>query len=189
MADKPIPTPEELRQLLSYDPETGKLFWKERGPEWFTGTPRSPEWLAKWWNSRFAGAEAFTTANSNGHKTGAVFGVKYLAHRIIWAMVTGEWPEDQIDHIDGDRAHNRFENLREATNAENCQNREAVSRSSSGHIGVHYNSTLHKWRAGIGKDWKYYWLGNFDHKEDAIAAYLEAKQRIHTFSPEPRRPQ
>ena len=62
MANKPIPSPEALRQLLSYDPKTGKLFWKERGPEWFRDTEgRTAQHACKNWNARYAGEEAFTS--------------------------------------------------------------------------------------------------------------------------------
>ena len=92
MASKPLPSPEDLRQLMSYDPETGKLFWKERGAEWFTdGTYHTAEVQAQIWNTKYAGKEAFTPLNSCRYHTGAVLGKILLAHRIAWAITHGRW--------------------------------------------------------------------------------------------------
>ena len=59
MATKPLPSQEVLRQLLRYEPETGKLFWRERTPDMFSADGRDPEWKARNWNSKLAGREAF----------------------------------------------------------------------------------------------------------------------------------
>jgi hypothetical protein len=100
---KELPSPDLLRKLLRYEPETGKLFWRERDREFFKSDRDY-----KVWNIRFAGKEAFT-ASDCGYKTGKVFGKTYRAHRIIWALQTGAWPRDEIDHIDQDKSNNAWE--------------------------------------------------------------------------------
>jgi len=47
---------------------------------------------------------------------------KFMAHRIIWAMHYGEWPDSGIDHENGDRLDNRIENMRDTTQFTNCKN-------------------------------------------------------------------
>jgi hypothetical protein len=90
MAAKALPSPDVLRQLIRYEPETGRLFWKERVAENRHG---------KTWNARHAGKEAFIQANAGGYKSGAIFDIRVSAHRVGWAMFTGEWPAGDIDNI------------------------------------------------------------------------------------------
>jgi hypothetical protein len=106
----------------------------------------------------------------------------YRAHRLAWLYVHGEWPSDQIDHINGDRADNRISNLRAATNSQNKQNaRKARSDSRSGLIGAMWESQKNKWRAVILVDGKKKHLGYFDQAEQAHAVYIEAKRTLHPF--------
>lgn len=173
MAKRPLPSPEELRQLLSYDAETGKLFWLPRPREIFA-TSRA----FALWNTRFAGHEAFTSVNNNGYRHGKVFGIGLLASRVIWALQTGAWPTEYIDHRDTDRLNNKWCNLRSATHAENMHN-QGRRRSTSGLKGVHWDSRDQKWRAQIMRDGKKHFLGNFTTAEAAHEAYKIAAGRLH----------
>ena len=179
MTDKTIPTPEELRKLLRYEPETGKLFWKPRFAEQFSDGRRSPERMASWWNTRFADKEAFTPINSKGYHTGAIWGKMLLAHRVAWVIAHGRWPEHFLDHINGIRSDNRLCNLREATNAENCRN-SITPMGESGVRGVRMDKRWRKkWQAritvaGVAKS-----LGYYETKEEAIAARLAAAKKYH----------
>ena len=135
MTKRTLPTPETLRQLLRYDPETGKLFWRERGPEWFPNATHSREHNQGKWNSRLSGKEALS-GRTKGYATGMLLNGNYAAHRVIWAIVYGVWPEAEIDHINGVKHDNRIVNLREASRGENSRNIGLRSNNSSGYKGV-----------------------------------------------------
>lgn len=179
MAKRQLPSPEELRQLLRYEPETGKLFWRERGPEWFEHGKQGAARHCKSWNARFAGKEALTATHIQGYKDGHVNSRHLLAHRVIWAIVMGEWPEHDIDHDDGDKANNRWRNLRPATSAENMQNKPVRRDSSTGIKGVQFHQQTGKFIANIQAHGKRHYLGLFNRAEDAKAAYDMAAARLH----------
>lgn len=167
--NRSIPVP-ELRKLIDYDPGSGTFTWRTR---------KLPKWDAK-----FAGKTAGSVA-ATGYVTLRIMDRAYLAHRVAWAMVTGEWPGSlQIDHIDGDRSNNRIANLRLATNAENAQNTGARSRNTSGYLGVVWFKPKRKWKAEIRAGGRYRHLGYFDDPAEAHAAYVSAKRELHWFSPE-----
>jgi hypothetical protein len=168
MADKHLPTPEDLRGLLRYEPETGKLFWLER-----KGDGQS----VKRFNSMYAGREALTYL-SKGYRIGSVMDADAKAHRVAWAIYYGEWPQGQIDHINGDRADNRIANLRVVDFVGNARNRKAGKNNSSGVIGVGWSSRHRKWRASIRHHGELIYLGAFASKDDAIAARRDAEARL-----------
>lgn len=95
--------------------------------------------------------------------------------------VTGEWPEINVDHRDGDPSNNRFSNLRDVAQQVNVQNvRKGTKRNlSSGLLGVSFHARDRLWRARIYKDGKDIVLGYFKTPEAAHAAYLSAKRDIH----------
>lgn len=176
MTNRALPSPEILRQLLRYETEAGKLYLLPRGAEWFNGsTPGYVESARRWWNEKFAGKEAFHNPNAKGYLTGRLLGRYFQAHRVVWAFHTGRWPIDQIDHIDGNRANNRIENLREVDNSANQKNGSIPSTNKSGIVGVHFSPTHHRWRAYISIDRKKVHLGTFPDKESAIAARRAAE--------------
>ncbi len=106
----------------------------------------------------------------------------YRAHRLAWLYVHGEWPNDGIDHINGDKVDNRISNLRAATQAQNLQNISKANRNSkSGLRGTSWNSGNNKWRAEILVDGKRKHLGYFEQAEQAHAVYIEAKRTLHPF--------
>lgn len=179
MAKKPLPTPDELRQLLTYDPDTGKLFWKERGPEWFADGKHSSTRSAATWNARYAGTEAFTTADRFGYRQGAIFGRTYRGHRVIWAIAYGHWPELDVDHINGDTSDNRLSNLRESTKMENSYNRGCPANNTSGFKGVFWHRRRARWGAKIRHQGRRIDLGLFLDKTDAAKAYDAAARKHH----------
>jgi len=169
-----VVTPDELRQLLSYDPDSGKLFWKSQPASCFKN-----EGAAKAWNSRFSGKEAFKSPHICGYLAGCIRYKKYLAHRVGWAIYHGQWPAEQIDHINGDKKDNRIANLREATRSENAHNVKRTCRNISGFKGVSFDTNRQKWISSILCDGKQRHVGRFDTAEAAYAAYCKAALKYH----------
>lgn len=153
-------TAERLRELLTYDPDTGI----------FTRISSS---RGRWPIGSIAG-----TTRPDGY-VGVQVGSRgsriYLAHRLAWFWMTGEWPRDKIDHINMKRADNRWSNLRVATHSQNLANVRAHADNASGIKGVLvYNG---RWRAMIKVGGKSLHLGLFDTAEAASAAYCAAARK------------
>ena len=173
MAKRPLPSPEVLRQLLHYEPETGKLFWKPRDISLFEGKYRQRAHAI--FAARFEGKEALTADNGYGYKQGRIFDKLHMAHRVIWALVHGEWPSQDVDHINGNRSDNRAENLRAVSRTENMRNARRPNHNTSGHIGVRWQPNAGKWRARIKVDRRTIHVGYFDSLDAAVAARKEAE--------------
>jgi len=169
MATKVLPTPEVLRQLLRYEPETGNLFWRDRGPEWFADGCEYAGRACKGWNTYHAGKAALTAISRKGYRHGRILYRAYMAHRVAWCIVHGVWP-DQIDHISGIKDDNRIENLRNVSNAENLKNQKIRSTNTSGFIGICWSKGRGKWQAQISVDSCQLHLGFFAHIADAVAS-------------------
>lgn len=167
MASKTLPSPDVLRQLLRYEHDTGKLFWRWRDDISFPC------------NSRFAGKEAFTSLDRGGYGKGVICGRTHQTHRVVWAIFHGEWPEHEVDHINGVRSDNRITNLRNATASQNQWNKVLQKNNTSGVKGVSWHTSNKKWRASITKHGKLTHLGLFDDIADASAAYAAASIKMH----------
>jgi len=178
MAKRQLPSPETLRQLLRYEPETGKLFWRERGPEWFKGGQSLGD-AKKTWNKRFSGKEAFTAVCGSGYHHGTVFGSFLMAHRVSWAVYYGRWPDNEIDHINCNKLDNRICNLREATRSENQRNTRVHKDSKSGVKGVYYYPPTKRWVAKIRVNGVNTHIGYFETMELARDAYRDADKRFN----------
>lgn len=121
--------------------------------------------------------------NSTGYFRVCIDGRSYLLHRLAWLYTHGEWPVMLLDHIDGDTKNNKLANLRSCTHLENSQNTSKKARCRSGFRGVYGPTSAGRWTASIGINYKQIRLGTFDTKEQAHAAYLEAKKTLHSFQP------
>ena len=172
---KDLPTYEYMSQLLSYDPETGVMTWKERPREMF-----AKECRFKAWNKCFANKQA-GSVNNHGYRilNIAISGKKCVlrTHRVAWLLHTGSWPTLDLDHINGDRLDNRIENLRQVTDNENQRNRQLSKNNSSGYQGVCFHKRVRRWQATIVQNSKQIYLGCYDTKEEAIAARKEAEHK------------
>lgn len=157
-----ILTQERLKELLSYDPETGVFTWMVSRKRSKSGST----------------AGSYT---KEGYLRVVFFGVEYRLHRLVWLYMTGEWPKDQIDHIDGNPANNRFANLRDVSNCVNQQNirKAPVHNKSTGLLGATLDKETGKFRARIRVNGKKKSLGFFETPQEAHQAYLTAKRKFH----------
>jgi hypothetical protein len=133
---------------VGYNPDTGNLFWLKSG-----------------YNRK--------TGNAIGHlkPSGYLYichgGKQILAHRMIWKIMTGAWPEHQVDHVNGVKTDNRWANLRKR------------STNKSGFKGVHWCNSEQRWVAQIRRNYKKFRLGAFATPEEAHAAYVAAATEMH----------
>lgn len=171
-----------LRTLLRYEPETGKLFWLERGASLFTANRfKTAEQQCRWWNGRFAGKEAFTAVHKTGCRHGHVLRELHYAHIVAWALHYGEWPADDIDHEDGNRSNNRAGNMRVVTHQVNMQNKKIYKNSKSGVHGVVWSDKKRRWQAYITVNKRRSHLGYFNNMDSAVAARMNAEREAGCF--------
>lgn len=170
MADKPIPTPDELRQLLSYDSGTGFLRWKHRDIKFFRDTEnRTASHAQAIWNATHPGKIA-TWDGSKGYLQCGVLKRKFMAHTVAWAIHYGEWPDKDIDHINGSRSDNRISNLRLATRKQNSANRGPNPGRLVKGVYKHRNN---RWRVQFCIGGKSKYIGIYDTIKEAADAYDE----------------
>ena len=152
-------TQKELWEILDYNQNTGVFMWCKQRRGVKTDVP--------------LGAD-----NGFGYLRITVLGKSYYAHRLAWFYMQNEWP-DQIDHINGDKSNNTWENLRNVTVQQNAQNKlKSQKNSDSKTLGVSWHKKAKKWQAHICiyKERKY--LGLFEDINEAQKAYLKEKEKI-----------
>lgn len=155
---------ERLKEVLDYNPETGVFRWKIYANK----------------NVAHIGSEAGFIQT---HKTGqrrkiGVDKKKYMAHRLAWLWMTGEWPPFEIDHEDTDGLNNQWVNLRCATPMQNMSNQGVRVNNTSGFKGVSRFRDKY-WVAEIRARGKRHRLGYFKTAEEARVAYCEATNRLN----------
>ena len=173
-------TPEYLRKVLKYDPETGNMFWLPRTPDLMKANAKySKERVCATFNAVYAGKPAFTATMRDGHKYGNINRKSFLAHRVAWAIHYGEWPQNTIDHINGNSADNRLANLRSATQQQNCCNRRNPMPLESGIRGARWDKKCRRWFSVITSKGKQHFLGYYETAEQAHKAYIDAANLHH----------
>ena len=158
-----------LKECFSYNYKTGDLTWKTRPRSHFNSNyGYNP------WNRKHEGAVAGTITDQ-GYMSVTVCYKRLKAHRVVWCLVNGVWPNGEIDHIDGNTLNNKIENLRVVTHKENMKNQKVRVSNKSGLIGVHWSNDRCKWVSSISKSGKLKCIGRFHDKFEAICARKSAE--------------
>jgi hypothetical protein len=166
-------TQAELKELFDYDPITGIVTRLKRTTR-KAGSERSIKNIQL--------TERAGTVSAQGYRVIRLHNKTYREHRLIWLWMTGEIPKHQIDHINRNKADNRWSNLRECNNTENQQNRTVASKNKTGHIGVFWYKNGYMAQIRVNK--KSIYLGRYKTVEEAAEAYKQAKAKYHTFNPQ-----
>lgn len=156
-------TVERAREVFYYCDETGDLTWKVRVAA-KTKIGSVAGWIQK-------------TNSGKCYRAAEIDGKQYLVHRLVWLLRYGEFPQSQIDHIDGNGLNNRIANLRAVTELENAKNARLQCNNTSGATGVVWHKECRKWKAQIRGNGRVLHLGVFARKEDAIAARKQAERQ------------
>lgn len=153
-------TRDEVAALLSYCPESGSFTWRVD----LRGGVKAGD---------VAGTE------SNGYRQIGLKGVRYYAHRLAFLLMTGAWPSQQVDHRNGVKSDNRWENLRDVSNTANQQNlRKPGQNNTTGLLGVS-RASGGRFLAMIVVDGQKKFLGRYDCPHVAHAVYLAHKRLMH----------
>lgn len=154
------PTQRQLKQQLDYDPLTGAFTWKVSN------------------SNRIKVGQIAGSIGNHGYLRISIDKKFYLSHRLAWLWMTGEFPPDQIDHINRVKTDNRWENLRAATNQQNQMN--CISKdNTSGKKGVTWDKWKSKWKAQIRVNGVNHNLGFYNDIEDAAVAYKNIARILH----------
>jgi hypothetical protein len=148
------PTQDSLLAVFDYDEATGDL-------------------THKYTTSSGVQGKLATYSHTRGYLSVSIGRKQYLAHRVIFMMKKGYWPQ-HVDHIDHNKANNSWNNLREVQQEVNNRNMPKQANSTTGHVGVSFMKTRNKYRAYITVNSKAKHLGMFDTVEEAVAARDQA---------------
>jgi hypothetical protein len=153
-------TPARLRELLDYDPATGRFTWRNK---WRKGMNRS---------GLIAGS-----SRNNGRRAIRIDGADYLASRLAMLWITGHWPKQMMDHINGNPGDDRWCNLREVNGWQHNANSKARGQSCP-LKGVYFEQRSQRYASQIKKHGHGIWVGYFDTAEEAHAAYRRAARKL-----------
>jgi hypothetical protein len=154
-------TAEQVRELFDYSAETGQLLWRNPKP-----------------NRYVKAGDVAGTPDRYGYVVINLKGKLHRAHRLVWFREFGVWPSGDIDHIDGNRSNNRLSNLRDVTRTVNLQNRRSAL-AKSGLLGAYFHASSGLWCSRIRVNGREHSLGYHKTPEEAHAAYLAAKRKLH----------
>lgn len=159
-----------ITELFDYDREAGVLYWRERPLADFKNSMAHAGW-----NGKLAGKAAGCTRY--GYVVIGIDGKYYRAHRIIWFIETGEWPLE-IDHDNGRKNDNRFDNLIDGDHVANMRNIPLRKTNKSGHHGVVWEKAKGLWAARIPVGGKLKTLGRSKDIQVAIALRKQAEAEL-----------
>lgn len=151
-----------LLECVDYNPDTGIFIAKKTVK-----------------GSKYRPGDILGSAISSGYIQIYVDGVSYLAHRLAWFYMTGDWPENDIDHKDRVKTHNWFLNLRKSTRRQNIHHQPVKATSSTGVKGVYFHKGRGVYHARIRVNGKRKHLGSFATPEEAKSAYDAAAMPLH----------
>lgn len=154
-------TAERLRQALDYSPETGFFCWRER------------------LSCRIRIGDVAGCIASDGYVRIRIDGVSYLGHRLAWLYVQGQWPAEQIDHVNGIKSDNRLRNLRPCSCIENAHNAPCHADNGVGLKGVTIERRTGRFFARICVNRRTIHLGTFSTTKEAAQAYDTAARHLH----------
>lgn len=163
-------TQRRLKELLNYDSVSGIFTWRVNK------------------GSRARAGQIAGASDAYGYVVIRLDSVLYKAHRLAWLYCFGDWPIENIDHINRTKSDNRMKNLRLADQSLNMHNANRRT-TKSGVVGVVWDPRRRKWVARIKVSYKNKFLGRFDCKVDAIrareAALAEILASIDTLGSHP----
>lgn len=153
-------TQERLRELLEYFPATGEFIWKRNKGKQIAGTSAN-------------------RVTDSGYRIVMLDRENYRQHRLAFFYMTGEWPTEFVDHINGDKSDNRWENLRECSKSQNGFNVGTKCTNTSGFKGVSWRQDRNKFRAYTRIKGQIKHLGYFDDPELADLVVTSARELHH----------
>lgn len=148
-------TQEQLKQLLNYDPETGVF------------------------TSRLKNKTVGSISN-RGYLRLNIAKRLYMAHRIAWLYMTGQFPSIEIDHIDGCKLNNKWVNLRQVTRKQNMENTSLFTNNISGYRGVAWYKNNNKWGASVFHNGRRHFAGLYITEEEAHIAAQQLRNELFT---------
>lgn len=149
-------TQDYLKSILRYDPDTG--FFHSIGNR-----------------NRLRDGQKAGSIIPKGYVHIGIHNKIYKGHRLAWFYMTGAWPTEQVDHINGNRADNRWANLRECSNSQNALNRRKYRNNSTSVTGVYWYKRQQRWAVSIDVNRKRINLGYFDSVDEAALARRNAE--------------
>jgi len=158
---KRTPTKEELRELFQYDPDTGVFTHLKSRGKGKAGQPAGK-------------------VNIYGYVEMRVLNKLFVAHRLAFLYMTGEMPviPYTVDHINGERADNRWCNLRIADYRQQSWNAPAHHHNKSGLKGAWPCKQTGRWISMLQDGSRRIWLGRHDTAEEAHAAWIKAATEL-----------
>lgn len=163
---KPLP-PEvisSMKETFRYEPETGHII-RLKADDYH--------------RSHLIGKPCGCVSNTTGYVMMTHHKRTYLAHRVAFVLMTGEWPISYVDHINRCKTDNRWENLRLCSHAQSSTNISLPKNNHSGARGVYFYPGRNRWVSFLSVGGKRIWLGSFLTQQEAIAARIAGGERHH----------